>query len=318
MRLPGPVVCIVGPTASGKSSLADAVALELGSSVVSVDAMQVYRGMDVGTAKTPPDERRRPLLMVDVADVSDDYSVVLYQREARSCVDGLLVEGLVPVLCGGTGLYLDAVIDEMDFPAGDSTSENRARYERLARERGSEALHALLEARDPASARLLHPHNVRRVVRALELLDDGTSYAEQNARLRRRPPRYDARIWGLTMERARLYERINHRVDLMFERGLVDEVRSLCDRGLAGALTSRQAIGYKEVIEALEGSMTMDEAREEVKLRSRRYAKRQLSWFRRDGRVRWIDCDRIGRDEACRLIVDDARDEGCGKRDEQR
>lgn len=311
MSLPGPVVCVVGPTASGKSSLADAVAVKLGSAVVSVDAMQVYRGMDIGTAKTPPVERACPLLMVDVADVGEDYSVVRYQADARACVDEALVHGRIPVLCGGTGLYLDAVIDEMDFPAGDSKSEGRARYERLARESGPEALYALLESRDPASAALLHPHNVRRVERALEMLDDGTSYAEQNARLKTRPARYDARIWGLTMDRARLYGRIDRRVDLMFEQGLVEEVRGLCERGLAGTLTARQAIGYKEVIDALEGRTSLDEARETVKRRSRRYAKRQLSWFRRDGRVRWIDLDEVSEDEARELIVADVRGGGC-------
>ena len=148
MSARGPVVCVVGPTASGKSALADLVAERLGSSVVSVDAMQVYRGMDVGTAKTPPGERRVPLLMVDVADPLEDYSVRLFQREARACVDALLDEGCVPVLCGGTGLYLNAVIDEMEFPAGEKGCEARGRYERLAAEQGADALHALLAERD--------------------------------------------------------------------------------------------------------------------------------------------------------------------------
>lgn len=304
-RLPGPVVCIVGPTASGKSALADAVASELGSEVVSVDAMQVYRGMDVGTAKTPPAERAVPLLMVDVADVDEDYSVVRYQHDARACVDGLLARGLMPVLCGGTGLYLDAVIDDMEFPAGEAGDMRREAYERYAAEHGAEGLYELLRQRDPASARLVHPHNVRRVERALEMLDDGTSYAEQNSRLKSRPPRYDARVWGLTMDRARLYARIDARVDAMFEGGLVQEVQGLCAQGLADSLTSRQAIGYKEVIEALQGLVTMDEARERVKTRSRRYAKRQLSWFRREGRVRWIDLDRTTAEEAKGLILED-------------
>lgn len=310
MTVPGPVVCVVGPTASGKSSLADAVAVELSSAVVSVDAMQVYRGMDVGTAKTPPAERRCPLLMVDVAEVGEDYSVALYQRDARACVDGLLAVGKVPVLCGGTGLYLDAVIDEMDFPPGETSGEDRARYERYADEHGVEALHGLLEERDPESAALVHPHNVRRVVRALEMLDQGSSYARQNAHLREHRPRYDARIWGLAMDRARLYARIDRRVDAMFDAGLVDEVRNLCSHGLGNASTARQAIGYKEVIDALEGRLSIDEARDQIKLRSRRYAKRQLSWLRRDGRVRWIDMDQTDEDEACERILRDVREEG--------
>lgn len=310
MTVAGPVVCVVGPTASGKSSLADAVAVALSTSVVSVDAMQVYRGMDVGTAKTPPAERRCPLLMVDVAEVGEDYSVALYQRDARACVDGLLAAGKVPVLCGGTGLYLDAVIDEMDFPPGETSGEDRARYERYADEHGAEALHRLLEERDPESAALVHPHNVRRVVRALEMLDQGSSYARQNAHLREHRPRYDARIWGLTMDRERLYARIDRRVDAMFDAGLVDEVRNLCARGLGNASTARQAIGYKEVIDAFEGRVSLDEARDQIKLRSRRYAKRQLSWLRRDGRVRWIDMDQTDEDEACERILRDVREEG--------
>lgn len=308
MSLAGPVVCIVGPTASGKSSLADAVAVELDTSVVSVDAMQVYRSMDIGTAKTPPEERPCPLLMVDVADVDEDYSVALYQRDARSCVDDLLSQGRPAVLCGGTGLYLDAVIDEMDFPKGTVGDERRGTYERYAREHGGEALHDLLASRDPASAALIHPHNVRRVVRALEMLDEGTSYARQNAHLRDRTPHYEAIVWGLTMDREHLYRRIDARVDAMFERGLVREVEGLCSQGLADALTSRQAIGYKEVIEALEGRCTMDEAADEIKRRSRRYAKRQISWFRREGRVRWIDCDVTSPDEARDVIVADVRE----------
>lgn len=308
MTQPGPLVCIVGPTASGKSSLADAVAVELGSSVVSVDAMQVYRGMDVGTAKTPPAERLCPLLMVDVAEVGEDYSVALYQRDARACVDALLACGQVPVLCGGTGLYLDAVVDEMEFPKGQVGDERRAIYERYASERGAVALHDVLAARDSASAALVHPHNVRRVVRALELLDEGTSYAEQNAHLRDRPPHYEAVIWGIRMSRERLYARIDARVDAMFERGLVDEVESLRARGLAGALTARQAIGYKEVLDALEGKASLEEARDEIKRRSRRYAKRQMSWFRREGRVRWIDYDATSEEEARETIVEDVRE----------
>lgn len=302
MSLPR-VACIVGPTASGKSAVAELVALALGSSVVSVDAMQVYRGMDVGTAKTPAAERRCPLLMVDVADPLEDYSAQRFQAEARACVDRLLSEGRVPVLAGGTGLYLNAVIDEMSFPAGEKDGELRRRYEALAREEGPLALHGLLASRDPASAALIHPNNVRRVVRALEMLDEGTSYAAHHEGLHERAAHYDALVWGLSMSRERLYARIDYRVDQMVAAGLVDEVRGLAARGLSHELTAGQAIGYKEVLEALSGSCTLDEAVERVKLRTRRYAKRQLSWFRHDPRVRWIDLDEVDCEEAARRIV---------------
>ncbi len=299
----GPVVCIVGPTASGKSSLAERLAVTLGSAVVSVDAMQVYRGMDIGTAKTPVDERACELMMVDVCDVGDDYSVRLFQRDARACVDALLAEGRTPVLCGGTGLYLDAVIDEMDFPAGQTGSAARERYEAIARDEGALALHELLRGRDPKSAELIHPNNVRRVVRALEMLDEGVSYAAKHEGLRARRPHYDALLFGITMDRERLYKRIDARVDAMVEAGLVDEVRALAEGGLAETLTAMQAIGYKEVVAYLDGALTLDEAIDEVKRRSRRYAKRQLSWLRRDGRVRWLDYDRLDEDEAARIVL---------------
>ena len=302
MSLPR-VACVVGPTASGKSAVSELVALALGSSVVSVDAMQVYRGMDVGTAKTPPASRRAPLLMVDVADPLESYSAQLFQGQARACVDALLAQGRVPVLAGGTGLYLNAVIDEMSFPSGEKDDERRRSYETLAAERGAAGLHALLAERDPASAALIHPNNVRRVVRALEMLDEGVSYARHHEGLHERRPHYDALIWGLTMARERLYARIDARVDQMVADGLVEEVAGLAERGLMTACTAGQAIGYKEVLEALSGACTMGEAIERVKLRSRRYAKRQLSWFRHDARVRWIDLDEVDAEGAARRIV---------------
>ena len=303
MSLPGPVLAIVGPTASGKSALAELLACTLHSSVVSVDAMQVYRGMDIGTAKVPEAERRCPLLMVDVADIGDEYSVKLFQQDARRCVDTLLDEGKVPILCGGTGLYLDAIIDEMQFPAGSSGDERRSTYERLLERAGAQHLYELLVARDPESAQLIHPNNTRRVIRALEMLDEGSSYARHHEGLKRLEPHYEARIWGITYERAALYQRIDRRVDEMFERGLVDEVECLRMRGLSRTRTASQAIGYKEVLAALEGQTSMDEARELVKRRTRNYAKRQLSWLRRDGRVRWVDAGDL--EQAAREILVD-------------
>lgn len=297
------VICIVGPTASGKSEVADLVAAELGSGVVSIDAMQVYRGMDIGTAKTPACQRRAPLLMVDVCDVTEDYSVQRFQREARACIDELARKGKTPVLCGGTGLYLDGVIDEMSFPSGTREGDKREAYERLAEELGPQGLWELLDSRDHESAALIHPNNVRRVVRALEMGDGGVSYAEHHKGLGEHRPHYDADIWGLLWDRETLYYRIDARVDAMFEAGLVDEVSRLLDQGLSREGTAGQAIGYKEVMDALDGRCTMDEARGQVRLRSRRYAKRQLSWLRRDGRVRWVDMGRTGTREAARLIA---------------
>lgn len=299
-----PVIAVVGPTASGKSAVADLVAEALGSEVVSADAMQVYRGMDIGTAKTPVSERRVPLLLVDVADPTEPYSAALYQRDSRRAIDRLRAEGRVPVLCGGTGLYVRAALDEMEFPRGEVDGAARQRYQDLAGKLGPEGVHALLAERDPESAALIHPHNVRRVVRALEMLDEGVSYARQSAGFSEPGEHYPSLQFALTMDRARLYARIDARVDAMMRAGLLDEVRGLMDAGAADALTSRQAIGYKELIDALEGRCTIGEAVDLIKLRSRRYAKRQLSWFRRDPRITWLDMDVLDADGAARLIVD--------------
>lgn len=302
----GRVVAIVGPTASGKSALAELVSARLGGPVVSVDAMQVYRGMDIGTAKVPPAERTRPLLMVDVADVGQDYSVQVFQREARACVDRSLEEGHVPVLCGGTGLYLDAVIDQMDFPAGKVGDERRGHYERIAQEQGVQALHDMLTSRDPASAALIHPNNTRRVVRALELLDEGISYAQKHEGLLARAPHYDARIWAIDVPREELYRRIDARVDQMVAAGLVEEVRTLAKRGLVADSTAGQAIGYREVLAYLAGECTLPEAVDKTKARTRHYAKRQLSWLRRDGRARWVRLRETTPEAVADLIAGDA------------
>lgn len=299
-----PVIAVVGPTASGKSAVADLVAEALGSEVVSADAMQVYRGMDIGTAKTPVSERRVPLLLVDVADPTEPYSAALYQRDSRRAIDRLRAEGRVPVLCGGTGLYVRAALDEMEFPRGEVDGAARQRYQDLAGKLGPEGVHALLAERDPESAALIHPHNVRRVVRALEMLDEGVSYARQSAGFSEPREHYPSLQFALIMDRARLYARIDARVDAMMRAGLLDEVRGLMDAGAADALTSRQAIGYKELIDALEGRCTIGEAVDLIKLRSRRYAKRQLSWFRRDPRITWLDMDVLDADGAARFIVD--------------
>lgn len=297
-----PLIAIVGPTASGKSSLAEKLALYFGSSVVSIDAMQVYRGMDIGTAKTPQNLRQVPLLMVDVADMTEPYSVSLFQRDARIHIDELLAHKMTPILCGGTGLYLNAVIDEMDFPSGETGGSVRLGYEKIADEQGAEALYQLLVARDPASARLIHPRNIRRVVRALEMSDQGISYAAQHAGLHTHTAHYDCLIFGIKRDRAKLHQRIKARVAQMFEAGLVDEVRALQKQGLGDALTSKQAIGYRQVLDYLEGRLSLAQAQEQIVIKTRQYAKRQISWFEHDGRVNWLDFERLTEDEAVHEI----------------
>lgn len=298
------VISVVGPTASGKSSLADELAVRLGGEVVSADSMQVYRGMDVGTAKTPVEQRRVPIHCIDLVDVGQPYSAALFSQAAHASIDALLRCGTVPVICGGTGLYVRAALEDMGFPDGEQVENPvRVRYEELARQLGNDAFHRLLAERDPRSAALIHPNNVRRVVRAFELLEQGSSYSQEHATLHARCDRHPTLHVGLTMPRQLLYERIDRRVDQMVELGLVEEVRGLMERGLAETLTAKQAIGYKEIVSALRGEVSLEEALDSIKRSSRRYAKRQYTWFNADKRIHWFDISAEGQDEVVRKVV---------------
>lgn len=298
------VIAITGPTASGKSALADGVALRLGTDVISADAMQVYRGMDIGTAKTPMAERAVPLQLVDIVDPDQAYSAALYQRDARNLIDNHIKKGELAILCGGTGLYIQAALEDMRFPQGEVDDARRTRYNDMAESLGAAGIYQLLVERDPLSAEQIHPNNVRRVIRALEMADEGVSYAQQRSGFAQPTPVYSSLTFALTMDRGALYERIDRRVDAMMDQGLVDEVSALVEHGMSDALTSRQAIGYKEIIDALSGLTTMEEAVALIKQRSRRYAKRQLSWCRRDPRTIWIDMDAYSLDQAASFIVE--------------
>ena len=298
------VIAITGPTASGKSALADEVALRIGTDVISADAMQVYRGMDIGTAKTPMAQRAVPLQLVDIVDPDQAYSAALYQRDARDLIDNHIEKGKLAILCGGTGLYIQAALEDMRFPQGEVDDARRTRYNDMAESLGAAGIYQLLVERDPLSAEQIHPNNVRRVIRALEMADEGVSYAQQRSGFAQPTPVYSSLTFALTMDRGALYERIDRRVDAMMDQGLVDEVSALIEHGMSDALTSRQAIGYKEIIDALSGLTSMEEAVALIKQRSRRYAKRQLSWCRRDPRTIWIDMDAYSLDQAARFIVE--------------
>ncbi len=297
------VIAIVGPTATGKSHIAELVAAAVGGEVVSADSMQVYRGMDIGTAKTPPERRTVPLHCVDLASPGEEFSAALFQRAARDAIDSVRSRSNTPVLTGGTGLYVSAALDDMHFPAGELDSATRRELEALAESIGAQAMHERLTAVDPDSAALIHPHNVRRTIRALEMADSGVSYAEQSAGLRKPVSFYDACFLGLTMKRAALYARIDARVDAMLDAGLLDEVRGLLDAGLRDALTATQAIGYKELVPVLDGLADLDEAVETIKRETRRYAKRQLTWFRRDSRVGWVDVTDLSPAQAAESLL---------------
>jgi tRNA dimethylallyltransferase len=289
-RLPGPVVAIVGPTGVGKSAVGEEVAVRLRGEIVSADSMQVYRGMDVGTAKRPPDSRRVPHWCLDLVDPGVAYSAALYQVAARSAIDGILARGAVPVVVGGSGLYVRAALDDMVFPSGQRTSPTRERLEQMAARLGPEGLHAYLAERDPKAAALIHRNNTRRVLRALEMLEgDSVSYADQHALFAERRSVYRTIHIGLTMDRDALYRRIDARVDAMLAGGLIDEVERLLAAGYRDALTATQAIGYKEFVPVIEGRTPLQDAADAVRQATRRYAKRQLTWFRADTRIEWLD-----------------------------
>ena len=293
-----PVICIVGPTASGKSNLAVRVATNLDAEVISADSMQIYRGMDIGTGKIVKSERLVPHHGLDIADPGEPFSVALYQSYARACFDDIAARGKRAVLCGGTGFYVRAAIDDYDFPEGEQVrNEVRDCYNAIAKEKGPQPLWEMLCEVDPDSASVIPVNDVKRVVRAFELYHQGESYAEQRRKLSRIGQRYPAVFIGLAVSPDVLRSRIDARVDAMFAEGLVEEVEGLLAAGFREGITAPQAIGYKEVVAALDGAMTMQEAADRVKVATHRYAKRQRTWFRKDKRVNWIDATSADVDE---------------------
>ncbi len=279
------VVAVVGPTAAGKSVLAVALARHLGGEVVNADSMQLYQGMDIGTAKLPALERGGVAHhLLDVWPVTRTATAADYQRLARSIIDGLLDRGVPPVLVGGSGLYVRAALDDLRFPGTDAGL--RARLAAELTETGSLRLHARLAALDPAAGAAILPTNGRRVVRALEVVElTGRPFA---ATLPEPAAVYDVTLLGLDLPGAALEERITARVDRMWEEGLVGEVRRLEQHGLRDGVTASRALGYASVLRVLDGVLTEDEARAETVTATRRFARRQRSWFRRDRRVRWL------------------------------
>jgi tRNA dimethylallyltransferase len=299
------VLAVVGPTAVGKTALAEELAVRLSGEIVSADSMQIYRGMDIGTAKPAPDERRVAYHCLDLADPGEPFSAALFQRAAREAIAGVASRGSLPVVAGGTGLYVRAALDRMEFPKGEQADNpRREAYEAFAAENGPDALHELLAQRDPDSAAAVHPNNTRRVIRALEMADEGVSYAEQAAGFSARESVYDVCMIGLTMEREALYARIDARVDAMISAGLLGEVERLLEAGLREALTASQAIGYKEFVPVIEDGADLGEAIDAVKQASRRYAKRQLTWFRSDPRIAWIDVGELTGAQAADAAAD--------------
>ena len=284
------IVVICGPTASGKTALSIALAKAFDGEVVSADSMQIYRRMDIGTAKPSLEERDGvPHYMLDVADPGEPYSVARYAKEAGDWVEDILARGKLPIVCGGTGLYINGLLRGAEFQPSGADNGLREQLEVEWDTHGPEHMMARLAAVDPESAARLHLSDKRRILRALEVyLATGETITVHNARTKAIPPRYDAVMIGLNTEpRQILYDRIDRRVGVMLEQGLLKEVRDLLEDGLLEG-TAAQAIGYKELLAHFRGEMTLDAAADLIRQKSRNYAKRQLTWFRRDERVRWI------------------------------
>jgi tRNA dimethylallyltransferase len=296
------VIAVVGPTAAGKSALSLALGHALGGEVVNSDSMQLYRGMDIGTAKLTEGEREGvPHRLLDIWDVTQPASVAEYQRLARAAIDGILARGRVPLLVGGSGLYLRAVLEEFDFPGTDA--QLRERLEAELADLGPVRLHTRLRAVDPAAAARILPSNGRRIVRALEVVElTGGPFA---ARLPEPRPVYDAVQVGVDRDPAELDQRIALRVDRMWAAGLVGEVRALATHGLRDGRTASRALGYQQVLRYLDGECTQDEAHAEMVRATRRFVRRQRSWFRRDPRIHWLDAGRPDLVAAAQSVVQD-------------
>lgn len=305
------IICIAGPTASGKTALAATLAKELNGEVVSCDSMQVYKHMDIGTAKPTLEEMQGiPHHMIDVAEPWEDFSVSRYCEMAAPIVDDIISRGKTAVIAGGTGLYMDCLIRGNAFALFPATGV-RERLEAQADAEGMEAMLSRLRAVDPDAARRLHLSDRKRILRALEVyLETGETITEHNRKTQAVPPRYSPLWLGLDFaRRGELYRRIDLRVGLMLEQGLVEEIRGLLADGIPEKATAMQAIGYKEFVDALDGRCTIEEAADQVRQSSRRYAKRQLTWFRRNKAIHWLirDTGDTGREilENARRIVSD-------------
>ena len=284
------ILCVVGPTASGKTDYAVELALKCGGEVVSCDSMQIYKHMDIGTAKPTADEMKGVKHhMIDIIEPNESFSVARFSEMARECIDDILLRGKMPVLCGGTGLYFDSTINNINFIQMDTDEEYRKYLESAAKEFGNEYVYKILKRVDEESAESIHPNNLKRVIRALEIYKTTGKKKSELDKEQLSEPLYEPEITGLMRDREVLYDRINTRVDIMMEKGLVEEVSELIKMGIDTEATSMQAIGYKEIIEYLDGKTSLSDAVDKIKRESRRYAKRQLTWFKRNEKIHWIN-----------------------------
>lgn len=286
-----PLLILTGPTAVGKTELSIALAKKINGAVISADSMQVYRGMDIGSAKVTPEEMQGvPHYLIDVLNPEDEFHVVRFQEMAKEALAEIYAKGQIPIIAGGTGFYIQALLYDIDFTEQDEDTALRGHYEKLAAEHGNEYLHEMLQQVDPVSAQMIHANNVKRTIRALEYFEKtGEPISKHNEQERAKESPYDFRYFVLTDERSHLYERIDRRVDLMLEAGLVNEVKRLRARGCHKGMVSMQGLGYKEILSWLEGEISYEEAVYLLKRDTRHFAKRQLTWFRRERDVIWLN-----------------------------
>ena len=285
------LIVVAGPTASGKSAAAVELALMIGGEIISADSMQVYRHMDIGSAKITKEEMMGvPHYLIDVADPTEEFDVVRYAHEAKAAISDIVSRGKIPILCGGTGFYIQAVTRDIDFSETGSLPKYREELCAYAAEHGNEALHEQLKSIDPVSYETIHPNNLKRVIRALEYYrETGMTISAHNEAERQRETPYDLHFFVLNDDRAVLYDRIDRRVDFMMAEGLYDEVMYLRQMGLTRDMVSMQGLGYKEMLDCMDGRYDVDEAVRVLKRDSRHYAKRQITWFKREKDAVWIN-----------------------------
>lgn len=294
-----PLVILTGPTAVGKTALSIKFASEIGGEIISADSMQVYRQMDIGSAKIKPEEMGGiPHYLIDILEPEEEFNVCLFEKLALEAMEQIYERGHIPVVVGGTGFYIQALLYQIDFTEEETDTAYRDKLWQLGEEKGNHYLHELLRKVDPESAEEIHENNRKRVIRALEFYENcGKPISTHNKEQRQKTSAYNSCYFVLTDDRKKLYERIESRVDQMLSKGLVDEVRTLKERGCNASMVSMQGLGYKEILEYLDGRCSLLEAVEKIKKETRHFAKRQLTWFRREKDVIWLDKQAFAYDE---------------------
>lgn len=309
-----PLIVLTGPTASGKTALSIGLAKRIGGEIISADSMQVYRSMDIGSAKVTKEEMDGvPHHLIDVLEPSEDFNVVTFQKLAKEAMEKIRAAGHIPIVAGGTGFYIQALLYDIDFTENDGDMELRRKLEQTAEEEGPQVLHDMLRLVDPESADAIHQNNVKRVIRALEYFSKtGEKISLHNEEERGKESPYQFAYYVLTMGRDRLYGRIDARVDAMLQKGLVEEVRSLKEAGCTRSMVSMQGLGYKEILDYLSGELSLEEAVYILKRDTRHFAKRQLTWFKRERDVSWLSWEDVqfDREKMLEKILADLRD--CG------